>query len=409
MLKDYKSALNDSKLAIQLDQTFEKGYIRIARCNLFMGDINGAEQIIKKFLELNPNSKALDGEQQSCKNLREIEKVAKVAYDQKNYLTFLSHMDNALKILPDLYKYKLMKAECLVFLERVQVILNILLRHVQILYCCLQEARDIATSVTESDSENADAVYILGLCFYFQGNLDESIKQFVHALVLNPERTSAKLYLIKAKNFKHKKELGNLIFKKQNYRKAYTIYTEALQIDQNNKVINSKLYFNRASASSLLGNNYIAIADCTLALKYNTMYVKALKLRAKCYFVKELFDGCIKDYKALLELEPSGEIENLLKYAQTKQKKSQKKNHYRTLGINRNATGEEIKKAYRKLAFAYHPDRNFNSTVDEKKELENMFKEVGMAYAILSDYSKRADYNKTLNLDPNEIRILFFK
>lgn len=220
----------------------------------------------------------------------------------------------------------------------------------------------------------------------------------MHVLVLDPERTSAKLYIIKAKTLKHKKELGNIIFNNQNYRKAYTVYTEALQIDQNNKVINSKLYFNRASASSLLGNNHTAIADCTLALQINSKYVKALKLRAKCYFVIECFYGCIRDYKEILILEQSREVANLLKYAQDKlYKKSQKKNHYKILEIESDATGEEIKKAYRRLALAYHPDRNFNSTDDEKRELENMFKEVGMAFAILSDVTKRAQYDNTLN------------
>lgn len=123
MLKDYKAALNDSKQAIELDQTFEKGYIRIARCSLFMGDINGAEQIIKKFLELHPNSKALDGEQQKCKNVREIVNITMVAYDKKEYTRVLPHIDNALKISPDFAKFKLIKAKCLVCLERVKVII----------------------------------------------------------------------------------------------------------------------------------------------------------------------------------------------------------------------------------------------------------------------------------------------
>lgn len=128
MLKNYKSALKDSKLAIQLDQTFEKGYLRIARCNLFMGNITEAEQTITKFLELYPNSKALESEQQNCKYLREIEKLSKISYAKKDYLTCLSHMDDGLKVLPEFprefLRFKLMKAECLVFLGRFEVFLK---------------------------------------------------------------------------------------------------------------------------------------------------------------------------------------------------------------------------------------------------------------------------------------------
>lgn len=58
--------------------------------------------------------------------------------------------------------------------------------------------------------------------------------------------------------------------------------------------------------------------------------------------------------------------------------------HYSTLGVNKNATPDEIKKAYRKLAMQHHPDRGGN---------ENKFKEIQDAYATLSDPNKRAQYD----------------
>ena len=65
------------------------------------------------------------------------------------------------------------------------------------------------------------------------------------------------------------------------------------------------------------------------------------------------------------------------------------KNYYKTLGVERNATPEQIKKAYRKLAMKWHPDRN----PDNKQEAENKFKEIGEAYSILSDAQKRKIYD----------------
>lgn len=208
---------------------------------------------------------------------------------------------------------------------------------------------------------------------------------------------NANLYLERAKNLKFKKEMGNVLFNGFNYRNAFSTYTEALQIDKLNKAINSKLYFNRALASSVLGNNQSAINDCTLALQINSKYAKALRLRAKCYLALELFDGCISDCKAILKLERSREVEKLLRLAQSELVKSQRKNYYKTLGINKKATGEEIKKAYRKLALVYHPDRHSNATATKIKELENKFKEVGEAFNILSDLRKRAEYDRTMD------------
>lgn len=62
--------------------------------------------------------------------------------------------------------------------------------------------------------------------------------------------------------------------------------------------------------------------------------------------------------------------------------------YYKILGISKNATEEDIKKAYRKLAMKHHPDRNKGD-----KSSEEEFKKIGEAYAILSDSSKRKEYD----------------
>ncbi|XP_061402389.1 dnaJ protein homolog 1-like isoform X1 [Musca vetustissima] len=64
------------------------------------------------------------------------------------------------------------------------------------------------------------------------------------------------------------------------------------------------------------------------------------------------------------------------------------KDYYKILGIPKTATDEEIKKAYRKLALRYHPDKNKAANAEEK------FKEVAEAYEVLSDKSKREVYDK---------------
>jgi molecular chaperone DnaJ len=66
---------------------------------------------------------------------------------------------------------------------------------------------------------------------------------------------------------------------------------------------------------------------------------------------------------------------------------SSKRDYYEVLGVQKNASKEEIKNAYRKLALQYHPDRNKDPTAEEK------FKELSEAYAVLSDEEKRKRYD----------------
>ena len=64
-----------------------------------------------------------------------------------------------------------------------------------------------------------------------------------------------------------------------------------------------------------------------------------------------------------------------------------KRDYYEVLGVSKTANADEIKKAYRKLALKYHPDRNPGD-----KEAEEKFKEAAEAYDVLSDTDKRAKY-----------------
>lgn len=77
---------------------------------------------------------------------------------------------------------------------------------------------------------------------------------------------------------------------------------------------------------------------------------------------------------------------------------AEKRDYYEVLGLKKGASSDEIKKAFRKMAMKYHPDRN-----PDNKEAEEKFKEVNEAYAILSDPDKKSKYDKFghAGVDPN--------
>src|SRR5882757_6646464 len=77
-----------------------------------------------------------------------------------------------------------------------------------------------------------------------------------------------------------------------------------------------------------------------------------------------------------------------------------KRDYYDVLGVAKNASEDEIKKAYRKLAMKHHPDRNQG---EDAKKAEDSFKEAKEAYEMLSDADKRAAYDQYghAGVDPN--------
>ncbi|MDE6142566.1 MAG: DnaJ domain-containing protein, partial [Muribaculaceae bacterium] len=68
---------------------------------------------------------------------------------------------------------------------------------------------------------------------------------------------------------------------------------------------------------------------------------------------------------------------------------AEKRDYYEVLGVSKTASADEIKKAYRKMAIKYHPDKNPGDKAAEEK-----FKEAAEAYDVLSDADKRARYDQ---------------
>merc|ERR1711871_1448500 len=101
-----------------------------------------------------------------------------------------------------------------------------------------------------------------------------------------------------------------------------------------------------------------------------------------------------------LGIEPEDQnIKVQLRNAKIEQKKAGRKCLYKMLGVTRRASDHEIKKAYKKMALQYHPDRHSGASEEEKAEMEIKFKEIGEAFEILSDSQKKQRWDNGETLD----------
>ena len=132
----------------------------------------------------------------------------------------------------------------------------------------------------------------------------------------------------------------------------------------------------------------------------NSEYAKAYVKKGDIKLELELFDEAIAEYAKVKEFAPQTPgLREKLRHAQLELKKSKRKNYYKILGVDKNAGETEIKKAYRKSAIRFHPDKQAGKTEQEQEEAEKQFKEIGEAYSILSDTAKRQRYDDGADIE----------
>merc|ERR1712181_92407 len=122
--------------------------------------------------------------------------------------------------------------------------------------------------------------------------------------------------------------------------------------------------------------------------------------RAEAYLAEDMYDEAINDYRAALERDEGfSRAKDGMAKAQKLQKQAGKRDYYKILGVKRTATEKEIKKAYKKLAMQWHPDK-FQEEED-KKAAEKKFMDIAAAKEVLTDPEMRSKYDQGEDpLDP---------
>ncbi|KOS19271.1 DnaJ -like protein subfamily C member 7 -like protein [Escovopsis weberi] len=264
----------------------------------------------------------------------------------------------------------------------------------------LAEAQGIAVSLLRNNSQDPEALVLRGRVLYGQGENDKAIQSFRMAANCDPDFKDAIKWLRIVQKLDRMKEEGNADFKAGRLQAAIQKYTEALDIDPTNKSMNAKLLQNRAQCKIKLKQYDEAISDSERAVGLDPGYTKARKTKANALGLSGKWEDSVREWKSIQEMDPEDRtIPKEIRKAELELKKTQRKDYYKIMGLEKDADANDIKRAYRKMAVKLHPDKNPGD-----EEAEAKFKDMQEAYETLSDPQKRARYDNGDDLlDPSDM------
>jgi DnaJ homolog subfamily C member 7 len=270
--------------------------------------------------------------------------------------------------------------------------------------CKINEAIDFLINKLTNDEKNNDEFeYLLALAFYYDGKYDKARK--ILSTLLNKARDDNKVHdLWKIlKDIEKEKEKANETFKHGKYADAIDQYTKLLEIDPRNRNFNSTICANRALCHQKRGNNMEALRDINKAIALNEKYTKAYMRRGNIYMQLKMYEEAKYDFQKVKDEEPSNkDAAKLLEDAKKAEKVAKKRDYYKILELEKGADENAIRKAYKKLALKWHPDRN-NGSEEERKMAEKTFRDINDAYSVLSDAKKKQQYDSGFDpLNPEE-------
>ncbi|KAG6697018.1 hypothetical protein I3842_09G178900 [Carya illinoinensis] len=373
-VKRYSEALDDLNAAIEADPTLSEAYFRRASILRQLCRYEESEKSYQKFLELKPGNSAVEKELSQLRQAQSALDTARALFDSGGFTKSLEYIDKVVLVFsPACLKAKLLKVKLLL------------------------AERDYSSAIAESgfilkeDENNLEALLLRGHGYYYLADHDVALRHFQKGLRLDPEHSELKKAYFGLKNLLKKSKSAEDNVKKGKLRLAVEDFKAALALDPNHLAHNVHLHLGLCEVLVKLGRGKDAITSCNEALSIDGELIDALVQRGEAKLLTEDWEGAVEDLKSAAQKSPQDmNIREAFMRAEKALKMSKRKDWYKILGVSRMASISDIKRAYKKLALQWHPDKN----VENREEAEAKFREIAAAYEVLSNEEKRTRYDR---------------
>ena len=256
----------------------------------------------------------------------------------------------------------------------------------------LESALGDLARVLKMDGNNLVAYALRGRALYAHGDYATARAHFQECLQLDPEHSECKAAYRQVKAVEKAKSLGENGARDNRWADAVAAWQSGLAADGQTGVWVRTALPALARAQLRAGDKDGAVATARRAQAIDDGLAEPHAVLAEVLLGREEFDEAVREAKAAHERDRgSGDIQQLLQRCEAALKQSKTKDYYKILGVSRSADAGEIKRAYRKLALEWHPDK---VEAERKDEAVKRFQDIGEAYEVLSDDEKKGRYDR---------------
>jgi tetratricopeptide (TPR) repeat protein len=376
----YSHALSDLNQAMDLDAKFTKGLMFRARVYKVTGECDKALTDLRAILAQQPGHKEATTELPKATQCSQLVQQAKAMIGSGQWAHAKHVLTQAIDIAYDSNSLMNLRIQCHAALKDWQSV--------------IVDTRKIL----QSSKNDMDALFVRGQAYYHLGEHDNALTHWKEGLRLDPEhkymKESTKKLRLLLRRIQNADEAIH-----RNPQEALEEIDAALAMDPTHTVIRPGLLLKKCDALRNLKRFKESSDVATQVLEHTEggeSNVDAWIKRAEAKMGLQEWEQAIHDYTKATQLNNQHQqAQQGLHQAQVELKKSQQKDFYKELGVPRDANARVIKKAYRKLALLWHPDKHEGPDAD-KETAAKKFQAIAEAYEVLSDPEIRGKYDRSV-------------
>lgn len=375
--KSFREAMSDLNEVIQNDPDYHLAIVARGKLNKDMGKFEQAKQDLQRVTGLKKASTS------KAKAQKELDDIILVEEYYKNGLNFAENSNF------EMAKEQLTKA-----IEKAPQWTLPRLARAKISFSTKSYADiiDDTLKILKVKNNDVDAMQMRAKAFRYLGELDSAEKIYQGCLTWDSSNVICKEAFQGLKRWRELLHSAEKRLENNLPKLAIQDIEQCLNYDPEWDFFKSKLISLKAKAL-LKQNNFnesLALCEEILAKEENSeVYI----IKGDIYLAKENFDEAVRQYEKAVNL-GDNKAQEKLRNAQKQQKMAARKDYYKILDLKKTASANEIKKAYRSKSFIYHPDKMKNASPEEKEAANKKMKDIGEAYAVLSDPDKKATYDR---------------